>query len=187
MSSQILTLDHFRDIDVSFRGRIRFILPDFLEPVNDLQERPILVKADMWLPTDAENHNPRHLPPLANEKIQKDISERIYKAMSELDTARLTLEIPSSQLQPQTIQTAILLRHVVLETKPHGPTSFYEVWNGYNQTIAIKNIANQISQPYEKLDLIISLIEGLPDNNDGPNLQKVGTAWREYIKANNVS
>ena len=186
MSSQILTLDHFRDIDVSFRGRIRFIYPDFLAPVDDQDRRPHNLLADTPLPKTPEEHNPRHLPPLVNEAIQQEMENRIYRAMNELDSAKPERNGISLQMPQRTIQTSILLRQITLDIPKHGPITFHEVWNGYNQTIAIKKVANKTAKQYETLGFIVEFMEGLPDDNEGPNLQKVGRLFQAYSRANNI-
>lgn len=187
MSSQILTLNHFRDIDTEFRGRIRFICPDFLEPVDNHAVRPSLLLADTPLPQNAETHNPRHLPPLADKAIQQEISGRIYKAINELDSAKPEWNGLSFQKPQRTIQTTILLRRIIIDIPPNGPLAFHEVWNGYNQTVAIKKIANTATKQYETLGFIVEFVNGLPDNNEGSNLEIAGNVFMSYTMTNSVS
>lgn len=188
MGNQILTLMHFKDIDTSFQGRTIFILPDFLKPSNEDTPHPVVLTADNMLTELNTEYDPERLPPLINDTIQNEITQRIQEAKRDIDTAKemysaLQLQLP---LPEKSITTNILLRPVTLKVDlynngkfvaPDVLMSFCEVWNGYNQINAIKKIANTTMGQYETLAFIVGIINGLPIDNEGNNQLIAKTAF----------
>ena len=187
MDLQPLTLPHFKDvsIDNDFRGRIRFILPNFLPLKNENINRIVLLHENNMLRDNPNALTDNKLPPLRDQAVKEMMANTIRSAITEINDAKTKWSI---NIQKD-ISTNICLRPVILNVdhtingilvSKDTPTLFYEVWNGYNQIDTIKYFANNFPEPFESMFFYANIITDLPINNDDAVLSKIKDAFDLY-------